>query len=59
MTDKEKLDRIEELIDEVDLADMTRTEIERKIEGLSIEEIKDEVWQLYCLISDISLTLER
>lgn len=59
MTDKEKLGKIAEYIEEMDLADMTRTEIEREIEGSSIEEIKDNVWQLYCLISDISLTLER
>lgn len=59
MTDKEKLDKIAEYIDEMDLADMTRAEIERGIEGLSIEEIKDEVWHLYSLISDISFTLER
>ena len=59
MTDKEKLDMIAEYIEEVDLADMTRTELEREIEGSSIEEIKDNMWQLYCLISDISLTLKR
>lgn len=59
MTDKEKLDKIAELIDEMDLADMTRAEIEREIDGCSLEEIKDNMWQLYCLISDISFTLER
>lgn len=59
MTDKEKLDKIAEYIDEMDLADMTRAEVEREIEGTSTEDIKDIVWQLYCLISDISLTLER
>lgn len=59
MTDKEKLDKIAEYIEEMDLADMTRAEIEREIEGSSIEEIKDNVWELYCLISDISFTLER
>lgn len=58
-TKREKLDKIAEYIDEMDLADMTRAEIEREIEGSSIEEIKDNMWQLYCLISDISFTLER
>lgn len=58
-TKREKLDRIAELINEVDLADMTQAQLEHEVDGCSIGEIKDNMWQLYCLISDISFTLKR
>lgn len=58
-TKREKLDRIAELINEVDLADMTQAQLEHEVDGCPIGEIKDNMWQLYCLISDISFTLKR
>lgn len=54
MTDTEKIKRIEELLNDLDLADMSRNELWRELKSLSFDEIEEEMWHWYCFISDIS-----
>lgn len=44
---------ISEAFDELDIADMTRAELDREVEGSTLEEIKDNVWYLYSFVSKV------
>ena len=59
MTAEEQIKRIEELMNELDLADMTRAEFEEEILKQSINDIKDEMWRMYCFVSDVCYTLNE
>jgi hypothetical protein len=59
MTAEEQIKRIAELMNELDLADMTRTEFEEEFPKQSINDIKDEMWRMYCFVSDVCYTLNE
>ena len=53
----ERIERITNFLNELDLKDMNREELEIEIEGHSINELKYEAWRWYCFISDVCNTL--
>lgn len=57
MTDTEKIERITECMRKLDLAEMTRDELIQEVRDLSIAEIEDLMWEMYCFISDVCDTL--
>lgn len=59
MTAEEQIKRIAELMNELDIADMTRAEFEEEILKQSINDIKDEMWRMYCFVNDVCYTLNE
>lgn len=57
MTAEEQIKRITKLLNDMDLDTITRTEFEKEFPNQSINEIKDEMWRLYCFASDVCDTL--
>ena len=57
MTDTERINRITECLKDLDLAEMTRDELIQEVRDLSIAEIEDLVWEMYCFIGDVCDTL--
>ena len=57
MTAEEQIQRITGLLNALDLADMCREEYEEEFMNQSVNDIKDEMWQLYCFASDVCNTL--
>lgn len=57
MKAEEQIKRITKLLNDISLDTITRTEFEEEFPKQSINEIKDEMWQLYCFASDIRDTL--
>ena len=54
MKDKEKIEKITNIIDDLNLRDMTSNELWRETNGKSFREIFDELWELYSAIGDIA-----
>lgn len=59
MTNKECLDRIAKLTEELNVADITRTEALEALKDASFNEIADELWELYCFASGIKNVLRE
>lgn len=57
MTNEEKINRIGELLNRLCLADLTEDELFTKLDNMSINEIKDHVWELYCFVEDVCDTV--
>lgn len=57
MTAEEQIERITKLLNDMSLDTITRTEFEEGFSEQSINEIKDEMWRLYCFASDVCDTL--
>lgn len=57
MTAEEQIKRITKLLNDMSLDTITRTEFEEEFPNQSINEIKDEMWRLYCFASDVCDTL--
>ena len=57
MTDTERIERITECMHKLQLAEMTRDELMQKVRGLNINEIEDEIWDMYCFVNDVCNTL--
>ncbi len=53
MTAEQKLERIKNLIKESALADVSKDDFYNEIEEQRLVDIKDEMWELYCLALDI------
>lgn len=53
MTAEQKLERIKNLIKESALADVSKDDFYNEIEEQRLVDIKDEMWELYCLAQDI------
>ena len=53
MTAEQKLERIEKLVKELKLAEVTKEEFYSEIEEQRLVDIKDEMWELYCFAHDI------
>lgn len=57
MTDKEQIERISKLLNELSLDDITSTEFEETFPRQSINDIKDALWRMYCFASDVCDTI--
>ena len=56
---KEQIEKITELLNELSLADLTLQEYNDLFLKQSIEEIKDELWRMYCFAEDICNVLNN
>lgn len=57
MTAEEQIRRITGLLNDLDLSDMCREEYEVEFMEQSVNDIKDEMWRMYCFASDVCNTL--
>lgn len=57
MTDKERIERISELLKKLDLAELTYDEFDELFPEESINDIKEELWLMYCFASDVCVTI--
>ena len=57
MTNKECLDKIAKLTEELSLADVTKEEALEALKDASFNEIFDELWEFYCFVCDIKSVL--
>ena len=53
MTDTEEIERIREILRTIDFDEYTRQGLDDEINELTINDIKDNMWSLYCFLSDI------
>lgn len=58
MTTEQKLERIEKLVKELDLAEVTKEEFYNEVEEQRLVDIKDEMWELYCFANDVVVTMK-
>ena len=56
MTAEKKIQRIAELLKEWDLS-LTHKEFEAEFMDQPVNDIKDEMWRMFCFISDVYDTL--
>ncbi len=57
MTNKECLNRIAELTEELDIVDITREEAFEALKDASFNDISEELWEYYCFVCDIKSAL--
>ena len=57
MTAEEQIRRITGLLNDLDLVDMCREQYEEEFMDQSVNDIKDELWEMYCFASDVCNTL--
>lgn len=57
MTNKECLDRIAKLTDELALVDIKKEQALEDLKDASFNEIADELWEFYCFVCDIKSIL--
>ena len=53
MNDTEKINRIEDLLNDLSLVDLNQDELKEHIMKSTLEHIFDEMWQLYCFVEDV------
>ena len=58
MNDREKIERIERILNENAFDCLTQEEMFENFETATIAEIKDALWKLYAFMSDVSYTLD-
>lgn len=58
MTDKEKLDRITGLLNELNLTDMSQDDLTEYLKKMSFNDINDLMWKLFCFVEDVWFTLD-
>lgn len=58
MTTEQKLERIEKLVKELDLAEVTKVEFYSEVEKQRLVDIKYEMWKLYCFANDVANTMK-
>ena len=57
MTAEEKIKKITELFTNLNLDDMCYEEYEAAFVEQSVNDLKDEMWRLYCFASNVGYTL--
>ena len=57
MTNDKKIKRIGEFLNRLCLDDLTKDELFTKLDEMSINEIKDHMWELYCFVDDVCDTV--
>ena len=58
MTNEEKIKRIGELLNDLCLSDLRKDELFTKLDEMSINDIKDHMWELYCFVEDVCFTVD-
>lgn len=53
MTDEERIKRITKILIESGFDAYTQEELFKEIDNSSINEIKEYIWKLYCIMSDV------
>lgn len=53
MTNKECLNKIAKLTEELNIADVTKEEYLEALKDASFNEISEELWRSYCFVCDI------
>lgn len=53
MTDTEKIARISEMLEEFDFCDIDEEDFENEIMEQTLSATRDELWALFCLVSDL------
>lgn len=57
MTNKECVNKIVELTEELSIADITKEEALEALKDASFNEISEELWRYYCFVCDIKSVL--
>lgn len=57
MTNTECLNKIAQLTEELDIADVTKEEALEALKDASFNEIADELWNYYCYVCDVKSVL--
>ncbi len=57
MTNTECLNKIAQLTEELDIADVTKEEALEALKDASFTEIADELWTYYCYVCDVKSVL--
>lgn len=57
MTTKEQIERITKLLNELNLDDITSAEFDEMFPKQSINDLKDELWRMYCFAEDVCVTI--
>lgn len=57
MTNLECLNRIAKLLEELDVADVSKDDYLEALKDASFNEISDEIWDYYCFVCDIKSVL--
>jgi hypothetical protein len=57
MTNTECLNKIAQLTEELDIADVTKEEALEALKDASFNEIADELWTYYCYVCDVKSVL--
>ena len=57
MTTEQQIARITKIIKENDFAEVTEAEFKEAFEHMTIAEIKESIWKLYCFMSDVVDTI--
>ena len=58
MTAEQKLERIKDLIKKYDYAEVTKDEFYNDFEKQRVVDIKEEMWELYCFMIDVIVTID-
>lgn len=53
MTDKDKIFAIHTLLNALSLDNLTREQLDKKIEKMSVAKIKDTIWKLYTFVDNV------
>ncbi len=57
MTDEKRIERIEGLLNDLNLDDMSWYDFVNKFEKMSLADLKDEMWKIICFVDDVADTL--
>ena len=57
MTAEKKIQRITELLKDWDLSELSQEEYEVEFMEQSINDLKDEMWRMFCFMNDVYDTL--
>ena len=57
MTDTERIKLITKCLHKLHLPEMTRDELMQKVRNLSINDVEDFIWDMYCFVNDVCNTL--
>ena len=57
MTAEEQIKRITKLLNDMDLNDVSYAKFEEMFMKQSINDIRDELWRMYCFTEDVCITL--
>lgn len=57
MTDEKRIERIGKLLNDLSLDDLEWDEFMHKFERMSLIELKDEMWRIFCFVEDVADTL--